>query len=36
VAVHEIVVQLGVLPVAGLESFNDETRLPDEAKPVAM
>jgi hypothetical protein len=36
VAFHASVVQLGVLPTAGLASFSPETRSPDTAKPESM
>jgi hypothetical protein len=35
-AVHDSVVQFGVLPTVGFASFSEETKLPDEAKPVFM
>jgi hypothetical protein len=35
-AVNDIVVHVGVLPVAGFASFSDETNVPEEAKPALM
>ena len=35
-AVQEMVVQFGVVPGAGFESFVDETRVPDGENPVCM
>lgn len=35
-AVHERVVQCWILPTAGFESFSEEMKSPDNAKPASM